>query len=57
MEKGEKDKKALKKTKSKFILLNENLKKDFPDRMMYFDKVKLSFDPVAHQRKERDEWE
>lgn len=57
MKAGEKDKKGIRNQKSKLIFINEDLKKEYPDRMKYFGKVKLKFDPVAYQRKERDEWD
>lgn len=52
--KAEGEKKPVKGT---FIILNEDQKKPVPDRMKYFGTVKLKGDPVAYQRKIRDEWE
>ena len=51
-----KPKKLRKNQKGKITLINEELKKNYPDRMKFFGTVKLKFDPVAYQRKERDEW-
>lgn len=42
--------------RGKITLINEELKKQYPDRMKFFGTVKLKFDPVAYQREERNEW-
>jgi hypothetical protein len=50
------DEKKSKKSKAKFTFLNENVEKEFPDRSKFCGILKTKFDPIAYQRKMRNEW-
>lgn len=52
-----KSKSKKKKKKSHFIILNADLKMEYPDRSKFCGSIKSNIDPVAHQRKMRAEWD